>query len=280
MKEQPNFVKALSQSMSGHAEDFLNAPQNHHILTTIIQLYDKFDAGINEKLELNNFNSDAFHRFLRFCHPFFEIHRKLNQEHPKSLFIEEQAVMFLWCEVWRSMDDILDDEGKITTSLKEFTQSYSRAERFMLMMARKGLNPDIPLYSKIFDNIDIEDNPKARTDYNQIYVRAKIFEAFLLTFNFPENTIKLHREYVNITGFIHDYVDFIYDFQEGKATYPQRIWRDLGADLSFSSGKINEFQHICDTFISKKIEEFENHFSKSPKYTIENIRITYAWAFK
>ena len=274
-----NYVVDQKMSMKCRAVGFLAHPIWSARLQRVIELYNAFDRGLNEGLNLTSADSPALYRFMRFCVPFFEIQEALTR---RELGREDEfsiASMFLWCEVWRPLDNLLDNEAPVTESIQELIQSYSRAERFLLQQREKNFMPTFGLYEKVFENIGIERDISRRSSYDEIYVRALIFENFLLGRSYPDNTINAHREYINITGFIHDFVDLIYDFDASKITYPKRIWQEIGDDLSFSRRKINKYITRCDEHICEKIELFKKRFNVPPPITMCSISDTYEWAF-
>lgn len=278
-KIEPKFHEYQRDTMTARARKIL---ENDIWLERIIgveALLAEFDKGITEHLALTTPTSPALHRFIRFCIPIFEILESKKKAVLGDEHVRQMAATLLWTELWRPLDNLLDGQAPRTGSLMEFSQALTRADNFSAMHLLAGKVPRADICQYLFENIAVEDNKYDRESFSQIYKRARVFETIDLLIKFPMEVIDLHHQYINITGFAHDVIDFLDDLKNEVPTFPQRIWRELGGSEGFSFAKLRSFENRCTAIANRETRRFASKFNSPPVVTLSSVDDICSWAF-
>jgi len=236
-----------------------------------------YDPGIFEEIDFQRHQSKTLQSMVRYCIPIFEIHQALDgRELPPSSL----ASIFLWQEVWRPLDNLLDCDGEITTNLREYNYRILRAWNF-----HRKVFPNSNLMERFLaclnSTLQIEEEHAARADASRIFQRVSIYEVPFNEIDSLSNaSIECYRNYINAIGIAHDFGDVVKDSSAKKCTFATETLRQIDPYLrinasSFASLREEGVSAFC--LFSKKLDDFD---LERCWVTRENMNAFYNWAFK
>lgn len=246
------------------------------VIYQMVEVLDAFDKGILEKVQIDDVNSPKLHRFMRFCIPFFEIGKNLDGVRIEPTLL---ASMFLWSEVWKPLDNILDGDGSIYETLAEYSQAITRATQFQMLsqgISSHGYN----VCEKLFTNIKIETDEAGRAEFDRIHERAAVFETFLSSHNpYSELTTNSFRQYINLIGLSHDVLDLVSDLQSGQSTFVTNEFKKIDVNFTFNKKNMKELINRCEHIYNVQFEKLRSSIGNSCPITMSNLEIESTWAF-
>ena len=279
MHDENDFAVFLTNRMTVQSDAIKKHPYWSPLIDNASKQIYEFDAETSISLDFKESYSPDLHRFIKLCIPFFELNHAIEGKQDLVAESLSAASMFLWCQVWRPLDDILDKEGSLHSNLKALIQSFSRAQHFMYSRNLIASSENFSLCEQLFSNIDVEHDISKRSHYNYIFHRAAVFTTAVVAMKYDPKSLNAYREYINIIGFLYDFIDFIHDLEMKSATPVTKMWEDLGDKYSLSNKKMQSFTKNCDSLITKKIEIFRSQFSSPTPITLQCIDDAYIWAF-
>ena len=219
----------FSVHMSSLTEDVLKDTYWGDKIRQLFQLLGAFDSGIAEEFGVDSPQDQRLQRIVRFCVPLFELCKEAIGLDLDPSFL---AAMYLWQEVWPSLDNILDREEDFISSIKQYNVCLLRAYAFHSKVFGDCATSDF--LTCLFDNLEAERNRESRADPSQIFLRVRIYEVVLERLpQIPHGVRAAYRAYINAIGTAHDFVDVIDDLKVGQVTFSTETFRSIDEHLRF-----------------------------------------------
>lgn len=206
-----------------------------------------FDKGVTEEINIEDPADKNLQGIVRFCIPFFEMYREIDGIEPDPSCL---AAMYLWQQVWRPLDNLLDSNDAKIANLREYNISLLRAWTY-----HSSAFPKSRLFSEFLtclnDTLAAETDEEIRRNPSLIYQRVRFYE---LIFNdlpaLSEATRGIYRRYINTIGIAHDFGDVANDIKDGNTTAVTELFKSIDPHCRVTASQFSALR-------SKTREAFE-----------------------